>query len=94
MRTEIIQQERRDACLNAVMNGVHIVSDGLDHSSRACRAIKGGQCVGYFTVLSDYDSATDSFGVGWEIRTRAGDVECIAVYDRILRNIFGVEPSP
>jgi hypothetical protein len=50
-------------------------------------------CVGFYTVLIDYDEATDSFAVGWNKRVASSMVEEVMIFD-LLVELISLSATP
>jgi hypothetical protein len=72
---------RDQLCRSLVRSGARTVRDGWDHSQSASRCIAGGKCVGFYAVLTDYDSQSDMFNRGM---IKASHVDEVGVFDSIM----------
>lgn len=73
---------REQFCHAMVGNGVHVVTDGGDHSARANRANAG---TGYHIVLGPYDPKTDTFAGNCLRRIPSTQVDTVQVFDNYAR---------
>jgi len=56
-----------------------VIMDGADHSQKVNRCIRaGGEVVGYYAILIDYDFQSDTFNCG---SIPAGHVEEVKAFD-------------
>lgn len=92
---------REALCISLVRSGVATVRDNADHSAKPNRCmVESGACVGYYTLLSDYDAGTDTFGTGWKQRVPASTVDTVALWDlmelfkKLLQHLPGQGVSP
>ncbi len=79
MPTPAQLEDRRPFCESLLRAGPKVVMDGADHSKKVNRCLRtNGEVVGYYAILTDYNSQTDSFNNG---SIPAGYVEEIKAYD-------------
>lgn len=86
--------DKRLSLCKSLVKRVATIRDGIDHSEKANRCIvKGGECVGYYAVLIDYDETSDTFCVGWKQRVPAAQVDEVALFD-FLSQAIGLINNP
>ena len=77
-------ERRRNLCKSLVRSGAVIVRDGNDHSEKVNRCtVAGGECVGYYEVLIDYDEAADTFCIGYRKHIPASQVNEVMLFDAV-----------
>jgi hypothetical protein len=75
----------RLALCKSLVKSVATIRDGKDHSEKANRCmVITGECVGYYSVLIDYDETSDTFCVGWKQRVPAAQVDEIVLFDALI----------
>lgn len=77
-------ERRRNLCKSLVRSGAVIVRDGSDHSENVNRCtVVGGECVGYYKVLIDYDETADTFCIGYRKHIPANQVNEVMFFDAV-----------